>query len=164
MKVSPPSLVGNSLTLHPVRLWLRRPCREQVGQLGIAFRFWLADRGHGNYGIGPIRACHVNPASASASLPGRMDGRPHADLLGRPASSGHDWAPAFSLLIASGKADYDVRHHGLGPERLGSGYLRRIHPWQPRIVFEIVATFLFLVVILVRRKQVPTAMAGLSSA
>jgi aquaporin Z len=66
------------------------------------------------------------------------------------------------LLIASGKADYDVALNGLGQNGWGPGYLGE-YTLAAAIVFEIVATFLFLVVILGSTQTgAPTAMAGLS--
>ena len=133
----------------------------EVGQLGIAFAFGLAIVAMA-YGIGPISGCHVNPAvSFGAFIAGRMDGKTMltywvAQFIGATIGAG------ILLLIASGKADYDVAINGLGQNGWGPGYLGE-YSLAAAIVFEIVATFLFLVVILGSTQVgAPTAMAGLS--
>ncbi|MFT5776400.1 aquaporin [Hyphomonas sp.] len=134
---------------------------EHVGQLGIAFAFGLAIVAMA-YGIGPISGCHVNPAvSFGAFVAGRMDGKTmltywFAQFIGATIGAG------ILFLIASGKADYDVAINGLGQNGWGPGYLGE-YTLAAAIVFEIVATFLFLVVILGSTQAgAPTAMAGLS--
>jgi aquaporin Z len=134
---------------------------EQVGQLGIAFAFGLAIVAMA-YGIGPVSGCHVNPAvSFGAFVAGRMDGKTMlsywvAQFIGATIGA------AILYLIASGKADYNVAVDGLGQNGWGKGYLGE-YTLAAAIVFEIVATFIFLVVILgSTHVAAPTAMAGLS--
>ncbi|MEQ8301250.1 MAG: aquaporin [Hyphomonas sp.] len=134
---------------------------EQVGQLGIAFAFGLAIVAMA-YGIGPVSGCHVNPAvSFGAFVAGRMDGKTMlkywvAQFIGATIGAG------ILYLIASGKADYDVAVNGLGQNGWGAGYLGE-YTLAAAVVFEIVATFIFLVVILgSTHVAAPTAMAGLS--
>lgn len=134
---------------------------EQVGQLGIAFAFGLAIVAMA-YGIGPISGCHVNPAvSFGAFVAGRMDGKSMltywvAQFIGATVGAG------ILYLIATGKAGYDIGINGLGQNGWGIGYLGE-YTLAAAVVFEIVATFIFLVVILgSTHVAAPTAMAGLS--
>ena len=66
------------------------------------------------------------------------------------------------LIIASGKADYSVAKNGLGQNGWGTGYLGE-YSLLAALVFEVVATFLFMVVILgATGSGAPAAMAGLA--
>lgn len=134
---------------------------EAVGQLGIAFAFGLAIVAMA-YGIGPVSGCHVNPAvSFGAFVSGRMSA---TEMLSY-------WAAQFAgalagagvlYLIASGKADYSLAENGLGANGWGEGYLGE-YSLTAALVFEVVATFLFLVVILgSTQAKAPAAMAGLA--
>ena len=134
---------------------------EQVGQLGIAFAFGLAIVAMA-YGIGPVSGCHVNPAvSFGAHIAGRMElGEMFqywiAQFLGALAGAGILYA------IASGQAGYEVGAYGLGSNGYGADYLGG-YALGSAFVFEVVATFLFLVVILgVTQKNAPVAFAGLA--
>lgn len=134
---------------------------EQVGQLGISFAFGLAIVAMA-YGIGPVSGCHVNPAvSFGAFIAGRM---PLNTML-------QYWAAQFIgavigagvlYVIASGKAGYTLAGNGLGQNGWGEGYLGE-YSLVAALVFEIVATFLFLVVILgATQKAAPGMVAGLA--
>ncbi len=119
---------------------------DHVGQLGIAFAFGLAIVAMA-YGIGPISGCHVNPAvSLGALIAGRM-GREDfvlyvvAQLFGATAGAGVLW------FIASGAAGYDLATSGLGQNGYGPTYLGG-YDLKAAAAFEIVATFLFVTVIL----------------
>ena len=133
----------------------------EVGQLGIAFAFGLAIVAMA-YGIGPISGCHVNPAvSLGAFVAGRM---PLNAML-------QYWAAQFIgallgagvlYLIATGKTGYDLVASGLGQNGWGAGYLGEYN-LASALVFEVVATFLFLVVILgSTQKSAPGMLAGLA--
>jgi aquaporin Z len=133
----------------------------EVGQLGISFAFGLAIVAMA-YGIGPISGCHVNPAvSFGAFIAGRMQMN---DML-------KYWAAQFTgallgagvlYLIAAGQPGYDLAINGLGQNGWGAGYLGEYN-LVSALVFEIVATFLFLVVILgSTQKSAPGAFAGLA--
>lgn len=133
----------------------------EVGQLGIAFAFGLAIVAMA-YGIGPISGCHVNPAvSFGAFIAGRMTLNSMfqywiAQFIGAVLGA------AVLYLIASGKAGYDLASNGLGQNGWGSGYLGE-YSLVSALVFEIVATFLFLVVILgATQKSAPGMVAGLA--
>ena len=126
----------------------------EVGQLGISFAFGLAIVAMA-YGIGPISGCHVNPAvSFGAFLAGRMSANEMvmywvAQFLGALAGAG------ILYLIANGQADtlsngnpgYELAKNGLGANGFGPGYLGE-YSMTAALIFEIVATFLFVVVIL----------------
>lgn len=133
----------------------------EVGQLGIAFAFGLAIVAMA-YGIGPISGCHVNPAvSFGAFIAGRMTLNTMfqywiAQFIGAVLGA------AVLYLIASGKAGYDLASNGLGQNGWGAGYLGE-YSLVSALVFEIVATFLFLVVILgSTQKSAPGMVAGLA--
>lgn len=134
---------------------------DAVGQLGIAFAFGLAIVAMA-YGIGPVSGCHVNPAvSFGAFLAGRMKMDEMfrywaAQVVGAIAGAG------VLYLIASGKAGYSLAENGLGANGWGAGYLGE-YSLGAALLFEVVATFLFLVVILgATGEKAPAAMAGLS--
>ena len=133
----------------------------EVGQLGIAFAFGLAIVAMA-YGIGPISGCHVNPAvSFGAFIAGRMSAGTMfqywiAQFIGAVLGA------AVLYFIASGKAGYDLAANGLGQNGWGPGYLGE-YSLVAALVFEVVATFLFLVVILgSTQKSAPGMVAGLA--
>jgi aquaporin Z len=133
----------------------------EVGQLGIAFAFGLAIVAMA-YGIGPISGCHVNPAvSFGAYVAGRLSLRDMftywaAQFIGAVAGAG------LLYLIASGKTGYDIAVNGLGQNGWGQGYLGE-YGQGAAFLFEVIATFFFLVVILGSTQSVaPGAFAGLA--
>ncbi len=130
-----------------------------VGVLGIALAFGLAIVAMA-YGIGPVSGCHVNPAvSFGAFVAGRMSASDLityviAQCLGAIAGAAVLW------LIMSGKAS--GWNGGLGANGWGPGYLGEYNLLSAA-VFEIVASFLFLVTILgVTQKNAPAHLAGLA--
>lgn len=130
-----------------------------VGVLGIALAFGLAIVAMA-YGIGPVSGCHVNPAvSFGAFVAGRMSASDLityviAQCLGAIAGAAVLW------LIMSGKAS--GWNGGLGANGWGPGYLGE-YSLLSAAVFEIVASFLFLVTILgVTQKEAPAHLAGLA--
>ncbi len=132
-----------------------------IGLTGISFAFGLALIGMA-YGIGPVSGCHINPAvSLGAVAAGRMQmGEAISYIIAQVA--GAIAAAAVLLLIASGKADYSVAENGLGQNGWGAGYLGE-YTMVAAFVFEAVATFLFVVVILgATGSGAPAAMAGLA--
>ncbi|MEZ5953268.1 MAG: aquaporin Z [Hyphomonas sp.] len=132
-----------------------------VGQLGISFAFGLSIVAMA-YGIGPISGCHINPAvSFGAFVAGRMTPK---DMLTYWAAQflGALVAAGILYFIASGKAGYDLATNGLGQNGWGDGYLGE-YGLTAAFVFEVVATFIFLVVILgSTSKGAPAGFAGLS--
>ncbi len=132
-----------------------------IGLTGISFAFGLALIGMA-YGIGPVSGCHINPAvSLGAVAAGRMQmGEAISYIIAQVA--GAIAAAAVLFLIASGKADYTVAENGLGQNGWGAGYLGEYN-MVAAFVFEAVATFLFVVVILgATGSGAPAAMAGLA--
>jgi aquaporin Z len=128
-----------------------------IDVLGIAFAFGLAIVAMA-YGIGPISGCHVNPAvSFGVLVAGRMqkDEFIHyviAQVLGAIAG-----ALVLSIILAGKHSGWSG---GLGQNGWGSGYLGEYN-WFSAFVFEVVATFLFLVVILgVTQKSSPLHIVG----
>lgn len=135
---------------------------DKIGFTGISFAFGFALIAAA-YGIGPISGCHINPAvSIGAFVAGRMS---FVDLivyivaqcLGAIAGAG------ILYLIATGKiGGYDVVKAGLGHNGFGPGYLAG-YDTVPAFLFEAVATFIFLVVILgATQAGAPGTMAGLA--
>lgn len=112
---------------------------DHVGQLGIAFAFGLAIVAMA-YGIGSISGCHVNPAvSLGVFLAGRMSARDMvvywiAQFLGALAGAG--------VLAAIAGTASGLGHNGWGPG-YGGGF-----PLQAALIFEVVMTALFVLVIL----------------
>ena len=132
-----------------------------IGLTGISFAFGLALIGMA-YAIGPVSGCHINPAvSLGAVAAGRMSiGEAIPYMIAQVA--GAIVAALILMLIASGKADYSVAENGLGQNGWGAGYLGE-YTLGAAFVFEVVATFLFMVVILgATGPGTPAAMAGLA--
>ena len=129
-----------------------------IGLAGISFAFGLALIGMA-YGIGPVSGCHINPAvSLGAVAAGRMTiGEAIPYMIAQVAGA---IAGAFVLwIIASGSASYEG---GMGANGWGEGYLGEYN-MMSAFMFEVVATFLFMVVILgATGKGAPAAMAGLA--
>src|ERR1700735_3388655 len=97
------------------------------------------------YGIGPISGCHVNPAvSFGVYVAGRMS---VADMIGYWIAQvlGAIVAAVVLYLILSGKAQGWTG--SLGQNGWGAGYNGEYNVVSA-LVFEVVATFLFLVCIL----------------
>ena len=130
-----------------------------IDVLGIAFAFGLAIVAMA-YGIGPISGCHVNPAvSFGVYVAGRMTVSDFvsyviAQVLGAIAGA------VVLYIILSGKAA--GWSGSLGQNGWGAGYLGQYNLLSA-FIFEVVATFLFLVCILgVTQKGSPAQFAGLA--
>jgi aquaporin Z len=66
------------------------------------------------------------------------------------------------MIIAQGKTGYDIAVNGLGQNGFGAGYLGEYN-LASALIFEAVATFLFVTVILgATQAKAPAAMAGLA--
>jgi aquaporin Z len=135
---------------------------DKVGVLGIAFAFGLALIGAA-YGIGPISGCHINPAvSLGVWTAGRMK---TGDMIGY-------WVGQFagailaalvlSIIVRGVGGGYDVAVSGLGQDGWGSGYQGEYNVTSA-FLFELVATFIFVTVILgSTQKAAPAGFAGLA--
>jgi len=132
-----------------------------IGLTGISFAFGLALIGMA-YGIGPVSGCHINPAvTLGVVASGRMQ-MPEAVQYMIAQVAGAIAGALVLMIIASGKADYTVAQNGLGQNGWGAGYLGE-YTMAAAFVFELVATFLFVTVILgATGAGAPSAMAGLA--
>ena len=114
---------------------------DQIGVLGIALAFGLTIVAAA-HGIGPISGAHLNPAvSLGMVAAGRMTVAEFAAYAAAQVA-GAVAAILVVWLIASGRADYSIAANGLGQTTVGAYGLRGA------LVFEFVATFLFVTVIL----------------
>ena len=112
--------------------------------------------------LGAKSGAHRNPAvSLGMVAAGRM--RFGAFLSYAIAQvAGAIAASAVILMIASGKADYVLASNGLGQNGSGAGYLGE-YVLSAAFIFELVATFLFVTVILgATETGAPSAIAGLA--
>ena len=127
---------------------------ENVGQLGIALAFGFAIVAMA-YGIGSISGCHVNPAvSLAVFIAGRMNAR---DL-------GLYWIAQFlGALVGAGiLAAIAGTAGGLGQNGWGPGYNGEFS-MQSALIFEVVMTALFVIVILGSTSSAaPAGFAGLA--
>jgi len=116
-----------------------------IGLTGISFAFGLALIAMA-YGIGPVSCCHINPAvSLGMVAAGRMSMLEAIKYIIAQVA-GAIVAAAVLWVIATGKAGYTLAEKGLGQNGWGAGYLGE-YSMIAALVFEIVATFLFMVVI-----------------
>lgn len=116
--------------------------RGEVGLLGVAFAFGLSVVAMA-YAIGPISGAHLNPAvSLGFLVSGRLS---TSDFVGYAISqcAGAVAAAAALYVIAAGKAGgYDVAANGFAQNGWSAYSL------TSAFLFEAVATFLFVTVIL----------------
>jgi aquaporin Z len=130
-----------------------------INVLGIAMAFGLSIVAMA-YGIGPISGCHVNPAvSFGAFVAGRMSAN---DLISYVIAQvlGAIVGAIVLYLILSGKAS--GWNGGLGQDGWGTGYLGEYNALSA-FIFEAVATFIFLVVILsVTHEDSPPHITGVA--
>jgi aquaporin Z len=135
---------------------------DKVGILGIAFAFGLALIGAA-YGIGPISGCHINPAvSLGVFVAGRMSAK---DMVGY-------WVGQFvggilgawvlySIVVGVG-GGFNLAASGLGQNGWGIGY-QGGYDLHSAILFEFVATLIFVIVILgSTQAKAPAGLAGLA--
>lgn len=134
---------------------------SDIGLTGISFAFGLALIGMA-YGIGSVSGCHINPAvTLGVVASGRMSVGEAIPYMIAQVAGGIAGALVL-MIIASGKADYTVAANGLGQNGWGAGYLGE-YTMAAAFVFEVIATFLFLVVILgATGAGAPSALAGLA--
>jgi aquaporin Z len=134
---------------------------DKVGIVGIALAFGLGLVAAA-YGIGPISGCHINPAvSLGVCVAGRM---PVKDMIGYWVGQfvGAILAAWVLLVIAVGTSGYSLAVNGLGQDGWGPGY-QGGYNIQSAILFEFVATVIFVIVILgSTQKSAPAGFAGLA--
>jgi len=135
---------------------------DKVGIVGIAFAFGFALIGAA-YGIGPISGCHINPAvSLGVWAAGRMSVK---DMIGYWVGQflgGILAAWVLSIIISGVGGGYDIGASGLGQDGWGPGY-QGGYSMTSAIVFEFVATLIFVIVILgSTQKTAPSGFAGLA--
>lgn len=127
---------------------------DNVGQLGIALAFGFAIVAMA-YGIGSISGCHVNPAvSLAVFIAGRMSAR----------DMGLYWIAQFlGALVGAGiLAAIAGMANGLGQNGWGPGYNGEFS-MQSALIFEVVMTALFVIVILGSTSTAaPAGFAGLA--
>lgn len=134
---------------------------DQIGFHGIAMAFGLSIVAAA-YGLSAISGAQLNPAvSLGFVMSGRMgmgDVITYviAQVLGAIAAAAVIW------IIATGKAGYNLATDGLGQNGWGPGYLGE-YSLTAALVFEFVATFLFVTVILgATQSDAPAGFAGLA--
>lgn len=133
----------------------------EIGQLGISFAFGLALI-IAAYTIGSVSGCHINPAvSLGIYCAGRMDAK---DLAGYVLAQfiGACIGGAIPFVIVNAKsAGYDVAASGLGQNGYGADYLGD-YGIVAAVVFEFIATFLFVSLILnITAQEALASVAGL---
>jgi len=130
-----------------------------IDVLGIAFAFGLAIVAMA-YGIGPVSGCHVNPAvSFGVLVAGRMTTSDFVSYVIAQVLGAIAGAIVLSIILSGKSAGWNG---GLGQNGWGTGYLGQYN-LLAAFVFEVVATFLFLVCILgVTQKGGPAQVAGLA--
>ena len=132
---------------------------DKVGILGISIAFGFALIGAA-YGIGPISGCHINPAvslgvwAAGRMRLGEMIGYWISQFVGAIVGAG------ILSLIVRGGSGYVAEH--LGQNGWGTGYMGGYNITSA-IVFEFIATLIFVVVILGSTQDAaPSRLAGLA--
>lgn len=135
---------------------------KSVGVLGIAIAFGFALIAMA-YGIGPISGCHINPAvslgvfTAGRMTAGDLVGYIVGQVLGAIAGAG-----VLSVIANGLLSGYSTAASGLGQNGWGADYLGG-YGMSAAMVFEFVATLLFVIVILgATQKVAPAHMAGLA--
>jgi len=130
-----------------------------IDVLGIAFAFGLSIVAMA-YGIGPVSGCHVNPAvSFGVLVAGRMTTRDFMSYVTAQVLGAIAGAIVLSIILSGKSAGWNG---GLGQNGWGTGYLGQYNLLSA-FVFEVVATFLFLVCILgVTQSGGPAHIAGLA--
>ena len=130
-----------------------------IDVLGIAFAFGLAIVAMA-YGIGPVSGCHVNPAvSFGVLVAGRMTTSDFVSYVVAQVLGAIAGAIVLYIILSGKSAGWTG---SLGQNGWGTGYLGQYNLLSA-FVFEVVATFLFLVCILgVTQKGGPAQVAGLA--
>ncbi|MCW3781151.1 aquaporin [Defluviimonas salinarum] len=129
---------------------------DAIGLIGISFAFGLGVVAAA-YGLGAISGAHLNPAvSIGMVTAGRMS---VGDFIGYVIAQviGAILAIIVLWVIAAGNPEWSIATNGLGQTTVGA------YGTTGALVFEAVATFLFVTVILgATHSSAPGAMAGLA--
>jgi aquaporin Z len=135
---------------------------DKVGILGIAFAFGLGLIAAA-YGIGPISGCHINPAvSLGVWAAGRMSAKEMVGYWLGQFSGAIVAAWVISIIVRGVAGGYDIATSGLGQDGWGVGY-QGGYNMTSAILFEFIATLIFVVVILgSTQKSAPAGFAGLA--
>lgn len=132
-----------------------------IGFHGIAVAFGLSIVAAA-YSIGAISGAHLNPAvSLGVLMAGKMSA---GEFIAYAISQviGATLGALAIYVIASGKADYSIATNGLGQNGFGPGNNGE-YSLMAALLFEFIATFLFVTVILgATQAAAPAAMAGLA--
>lgn len=124
-----------------------------IGWIGVSFAFGLALIGMA-YGIGPISGCHINPAvSVGAYVAGRMS---LSDMIQYAiAQTAGAIVACIAIMIIAGS--------GPAAGNFAGNVIMDGYTVAGGLLFEIIATFLFLVVILGSTQVgAPASVAGLA--
>ncbi|MFT3689752.1 MIP family channel protein [Paenirhodobacter sp.] len=118
----------------------------EFGLLPIAVAFGLSIVAAA-YGLGAISGAHLNPAvSLGVLCAGRMTAGEFVQYVIAQVV-GAILGALVIYLIATGKSDYSVTANGLGQNGFGPGYGKG-YGLGAALIFEVVATFIFVTVIL----------------
>jgi aquaporin Z len=134
----------------------------EIGMLGISLAFGLSIVAAA-YSIGPVSGAHLNPAvSLGMLVTGRME-MPEFIRYAAAQVLGACLAAFCIYVIANGTASYSLAENGLGQNGYGAGYLGE-YGFMSAFMFETLATFLFVTVILCATRDVggAGAFAGLA--
>ena len=134
---------------------------EFVGVLGIAFAFGLALIAMA-YSIGNVSGCHINPAvSLGMLLAKRMSAKDFSFYVVAQCLGAIAGAFVLLVMLKGLLSGYDMSVIGLGQNGYGEGYGLGFN-LTSAIIFELIATFLFVFVILESTKErAPKGFAGL---
>lgn len=129
---------------------------DQIGLLGVSLTFGLTIVAAA-YSIGHISGAHLNPAvSIGVLAAGKMS---VGDFIAYSIAQigGAILAVLVILAIAQGNPEYSIAENGIGQSGVGA------YGVMGALIFEAVATFLFVTVILgATQSKAPAAMAGLA--
>lgn len=133
---------------------------EHIGFTGISFAFGLGLIAMA-YGIGPISGCHINPAvSLGMLVAGRMTVVEFITYVISQVIGAVIAAGALYMIVSGQAGEEGVTN--LGQNGWGEGYIDG-YSLQAAIIFELIATFLFVLMILgSTARGAPAAVAGLA--
>ena len=133
---------------------------EHIGFTGISFAFGLGLIAMA-YGIGSISGCHINPAVSLGMLAaGRMPANEFIVYVISQIVGAVIAAVALYAMVSGSAGEGGVTN--LGQNGWGEGYIDG-HGIEAAILFELIATFLFVLMILgSTTSRAPAAVAGLA--